>query len=111
MTTAVLRHRPAAHAAPTPFIHASWFVAATLIAFAVPYIFSSRLDWTNDAYYAVYFSTVLLMLGARPPGRTIRYPRSELAAAVDEETDSPRAAYAPYPHWLPGPRPPGPWDG
>jgi uncharacterized cupin superfamily protein len=54
---------------------------------------------------------VLLMLGARPPGRTIRYRPSERAASVDAETDSPREAYAAYPHWQRGPRPPGPWDG
>ena len=49
---------------------------------------------------------VLLMLGARFEGRTLHYPRSELAlrhgAGVDEETDSPRDAYAPLPHWRPG---------
>jgi uncharacterized cupin superfamily protein len=53
---------------------------------------------------------VLLMLGARPPGRGIRYPRSELAASAEVETDSPRDAYAGFPHWQRG-RPPGglPW--
>ena len=45
---------------------------------------------------------VLLMLGARPPGRSIRYAPSELAASVDVETDSPREAYAAYPHWQRG---------
>jgi uncharacterized cupin superfamily protein len=54
---------------------------------------------------------VLLMLGARPPGRTIRYSPSELAPSVETETDSPREAYAAYPHWRRGPRPRGPWDG
>jgi uncharacterized cupin superfamily protein len=54
---------------------------------------------------------VLLMLGTRPPGRTVRYPPSELAPSVERETDSPREAYAAYPHWQRGPRPPGPWDG
>jgi uncharacterized cupin superfamily protein len=54
---------------------------------------------------------VLLMLGARPPGRTIRYPPSDLAASVETETDSPREAYAAYPHWEPGSPPAGlPWD-
>jgi hypothetical protein len=54
---------------------------------------------------------VLLMVGARPPGRTIRYRPSELAASVDSETDSPREAYAAYPHWQRG-RPPAemPWE-
>jgi uncharacterized cupin superfamily protein len=54
---------------------------------------------------------VLLMLGARPPGRTILYTPSESAASVETETDSPHEAYAPYPHWRLG-RPPGglPWS-
>jgi uncharacterized cupin superfamily protein len=55
---------------------------------------------------------VLLMVGARREGRGIVYPRAELAlrhgAGVEEETDSPAEAYAPYPHWRPG-RPRG-WD-
>jgi quercetin dioxygenase-like cupin family protein len=49
---------------------------------------------------------VLLMLGARPAGKTIVYPVSELArehgAGVGSPTDSPAEAYAPFPHWLPG---------
>jgi uncharacterized cupin superfamily protein len=53
---------------------------------------------------------VLLMLGARPPGRTIRYTQSELMESVETETDSPREAYAPYGHWRPGRPPAGPWD-
>jgi uncharacterized cupin superfamily protein len=48
---------------------------------------------------------VLLMLGTRPPGRSIRYPPSDLTASVETETDSPREAYAPYPHWQRGRRP------
>ena len=40
---------------------------------------------------------VILMIGSRDPGRTIRYPVSELArrheAGVEEETDSPAEAY------------------
>jgi uncharacterized cupin superfamily protein len=52
----------------------------------------------------------ILMLGARPPGRTIRYTRTELTASVETETGSPHEAYAPYGHWRPA-RPPGglPW--
>jgi uncharacterized cupin superfamily protein len=54
---------------------------------------------------------VLLMVGARTPGKTIVYPRSEAAlgrgAGVEEETPSPREAYRPFPHWQPG-RPPSP---
>jgi uncharacterized cupin superfamily protein len=46
---------------------------------------------------------VLLMVGARPEGKTIVYPRSELAlargAGVEEETDAPAEAYAPFPQW------------
>jgi uncharacterized cupin superfamily protein len=45
----------------------------------------------------------ILMLGARFEGQTLFYPRSDLAlrhgAGVEEETDSPRDAYAPLPHW------------
>jgi uncharacterized cupin superfamily protein len=53
---------------------------------------------------------VLLMLGARPTGRSIRYPPSARAESVEHETDSPREAYAAYPHWQRG-RPSGglPW--
>lgn len=50
--------------------------------------------------------SVLLMVGARPEGKTLAYPRSALAlargAGVDEETESPAEAYAPFPHWRPG---------
>ncbi|HVS84438.1 MAG TPA: cupin domain-containing protein [Gaiellaceae bacterium] len=49
---------------------------------------------------------VVLMVGARFEGKTLLYPRSELAlrhgAGVEEETPSPHEAYAPYPHWAPG---------
>ena len=49
---------------------------------------------------------ILLMVGARPDGKTILYPRSEVAldraAGVETETDSPAEAYAPFPHWRPG---------
>ena len=48
---------------------------------------------------------VLFMAGARKPGRTIVYPRSEIAlrhgAGVETETDSAHEAYASYPHWQP----------
>jgi uncharacterized cupin superfamily protein len=60
---------------------------------------------------------VIFMTGARGRNRQIGYPRSELAlkhdAGVEAETDSPREAYAPFPHWRPG-RPAGeaalPWN-
>jgi uncharacterized cupin superfamily protein len=46
---------------------------------------------------------VILMLGARPEGRTIAYPRSELAlqhgSGVETATDSPGEAYAALPPW------------
>ena len=49
---------------------------------------------------------VLLMVGARPEGKTLHYPREETAlrhgAGVEESTPSPHEAYAPYPHWRPG---------
>jgi uncharacterized cupin superfamily protein len=56
---------------------------------------------------------VLFMVGARPAGKSIVYPRNDAAlsrgAGVDEETTSPADAYAPFPHWQPG-RPTLPWD-
>jgi uncharacterized cupin superfamily protein len=49
---------------------------------------------------------VLLMVGTRPEGKTLHYPRDETAlrhdAGVEESTPSPHEAYAPYPHWRPG---------
>jgi uncharacterized cupin superfamily protein len=49
---------------------------------------------------------VLFMVGARTPGKSIVYPRSEVAlrhgAGVEEETPSPKEAYGPFPHWEPG---------
>ena len=46
---------------------------------------------------------VILMVGARPAGRTIDYPRSEPAlahgAGVETPTASPGRAYAPLPSW------------
>jgi uncharacterized cupin superfamily protein len=60
---------------------------------------------------------VLLMVGARPAGRSIVYPSSEAArargAGVETETTSPFEAYAPFGHWQPArPAPRGglPWD-
>lgn len=55
---------------------------------------------------------VLLMAGARIPGRELRYPVDPAAAAHDatarEETTSPREAYADRPHWTLGH--PEAWD-
>jgi quercetin dioxygenase-like cupin family protein len=46
---------------------------------------------------------IVLMLGARPEGRTIHYPASPRAqahgAAVETPTDSPAEAYASLPRW------------
>ena len=46
---------------------------------------------------------VIVMTGARAADKRIVYPRSEAAlrhgAGVEAETDSPREAYAPFPHW------------
>jgi uncharacterized cupin superfamily protein len=53
---------------------------------------------------------VLVTIGLR--GGTITYPRDELAlrhaAGVEEETDSPDEAYAPFPEWQEGR--PASWD-
>jgi uncharacterized cupin superfamily protein len=49
---------------------------------------------------------VVFMTGSRPNDLEIVYPRSELAlrhgAGVEQETSSPRDAYAPFPKWQPG---------
>ena len=46
---------------------------------------------------------VIFMTGARSTGRTIVYPRSEVArahgAGVETETNEPAEAYAPFAHW------------
>jgi uncharacterized cupin superfamily protein len=46
---------------------------------------------------------VILMVGARPEGRSIVYPRSDVAlardAGVETETNSPAEAYAAFSHW------------
>jgi uncharacterized cupin superfamily protein len=49
---------------------------------------------------------VIFMAGARREGRTIAYPRSDIArernAGVETETHQPREAYAPFGHWKVG---------
>jgi uncharacterized cupin superfamily protein len=49
---------------------------------------------------------VIFMSGSRFHPRSAVYPRNELAlrhgAGVEQETDQPREAYAPYPEWKPG---------
>lgn len=48
---------------------------------------------------------VILMVGARPPEHTYRYPRSDLAlrhgVGVEAETSSPEEALAGFPAWQP----------
>ena len=55
---------------------------------------------------------VLLMVGSRPPGRTLEYPRDAAAlrhgAGVEAPTSSPREAYATWPEWRP--QRPAAWD-
>jgi uncharacterized cupin superfamily protein len=56
---------------------------------------------------------VILMVGARPAKRSIVYPVSDLAqrhgAGVEQETNDPGEAYAPFPHWRP--ERPSSWTG
>jgi uncharacterized cupin superfamily protein len=46
---------------------------------------------------------VIFMTGARGEGKRLTYPSSDLArrygAGVENETNEPREAYAPHPHW------------
>jgi uncharacterized cupin superfamily protein len=55
---------------------------------------------------------VIFMAGARRPGKSILYPRSDVAlargAGVETETNAPREAYAPFPRWRLGR--PDSWD-
>jgi inhibitor of cysteine peptidase len=39
-----------------------WYAAGTVIAFLLPFLFSSVLDLDHDAYYAVYFAAVAAFL-------------------------------------------------
>jgi uncharacterized cupin superfamily protein len=49
---------------------------------------------------------VIFMTGARGADKGIHYPKSALAqrygAGAEQETNAPREAYAPFPHWQPG---------
>ena len=55
---------------------------------------------------------VMVTLGARGEGETILYARDDVAlghdAGVEQETDTPREAYAPFPKWESGR--PRAWD-
>ena len=72
--------------------------------------------WTEHIFVgAGEVPCAILMVGARRPGRGIRYPVSELArsrsAGVDTETTEPKEAYAGTGSWQPGAAPEGalPW--
>jgi len=62
--------------------------------------------WTEHVFVgAGEGPCAILMIGARPPARGIRYPVSELArsrgAGVDAETTQPAQAYARFGRWRP----------
>jgi uncharacterized cupin superfamily protein len=61
---------------------------------------------TRHVFVGTDAPCVILMTGARSDEGTILYPLSEAAArhggTAVVETDSPREAYAPHPHWHPG---------
>lgn len=40
----------------------TWYVAGAIIAFLLPFVFSSMLDLDNDLYYAVYFTGAAVFL-------------------------------------------------
>lgn len=44
--------------------HMAWFVAVSIVAFLVPFIFSSSLDVNHDLYYLIYFAVTLAVLAA-----------------------------------------------
>lgn len=44
------------------WLHLGWFAAGSLLAFLVPYLFSSLLDLNHDVYYGVYFAIALAFL-------------------------------------------------
>ena len=45
-------------------LHLGWFAAVALLAFAIPYVFSSLLSLQHDLYYLVYFGLVGGLLSA-----------------------------------------------
>ena len=57
MTTAIFERSTPAMG--TARIQAAWFAAGALVAFLLPFVFSSVLDLNHDLYYAVYFAGVL----------------------------------------------------
>ena len=61
MTTAIL-HRTGL-ALGWRAIQLGWFAAGALVAFLIPFVFSSVLDLNHDLYYAVYFAGVAGFLG------------------------------------------------
>ena len=61
MTTAIL-HRTGL-ALGRRAMQLGWFAAGALVAFLIPFVFSSLLELNHDVYYAVYFAGVAAFLG------------------------------------------------
>lgn len=57
-------HAPSTAEAAHVGRHAAWFIFGNLVAFATPYLGVSVLDVQHDVFYALYFATVLALLGA-----------------------------------------------
>jgi hypothetical protein len=51
-------------AVPGQLVHLAWYAAGAVVAFAVPFLFSSVLDLQHDLYYLVYFLVIGTFLGA-----------------------------------------------
>jgi len=51
-------------ALPEWVVQAAWYIGAVVLAFAVPYIFTSALTVQHDLYYLIYFAPVAAFLGA-----------------------------------------------
>jgi hypothetical protein len=71
MTSAIL-HR-SMPASGTRGALAGWFVAGAIVAFLIPFVFSSTLDLNHDVYYAVYFAGAggFLVLYVRTTGADV----------------------------------------
>jgi len=46
----------------TPWVQVAWFSTGALVAFLLPFVFSSILDLNHDAYYAVHFAGTIAFL-------------------------------------------------
>jgi hypothetical protein len=53
----------AAAASIAQAVQLGWYAAGALVAFLIPFVFSSVLDLNHDVYYAVYFAGVAGFLG------------------------------------------------